>query len=204
MFINKTTKQYPLSEQDIRTLHPDTTFPDSWSKEFLDHLDIAFVSDSPKPDCNQYTQQVVEIQPVFTNNKWVKNYSVIDTPLTENKFNSMKQQLKDSATSLRYQKETSGVVLPGGTTIKTDVESQSKVNAAFVSLNSGLVSSIDWKGSNGWITLTAVEVQQLAYVIANHVKNCFSKEKKIHELIDQIQNIEQYESFDINIEWNKE
>jgi len=61
-YINKTTLQYPISEQDIRNLNPNTSF----STPFVAPSEYALVFASPQPEFNQVTQTARELQPELT------------------------------------------------------------------------------------------------------------------------------------------
>lgn len=61
-YINKTTKQYPVTEQDIRNQNPNTSF----SIPFIAPEEYALVFDTPKPEHNVVIQIAREIAPVLT------------------------------------------------------------------------------------------------------------------------------------------
>lgn len=105
-----------------------------------------------------------------------------------------KTQKFNSLANLRYEKETSGIEV-NGMKIKTDRESQSLINGAYVSTLINPSFTVDWKCENGWITLNAEQIAGIATLVANHVQSCFTREKEIAELIEQNPNI------DINVEW---
>lgn len=61
-YINKTTSQYPISEQDIRNLNPNTSFP----TPFIPPEEYEYVFPSPQPSYNPITQAALEIDPLLT------------------------------------------------------------------------------------------------------------------------------------------
>lgn len=81
----------------------------------------------------------------------------------------------------RYITETGGVVIAGAT-IRTDRESQAQLSSAYTSLKAGLISSTEWKASDGWATVTLAEIEPIAKVVAQHVAACFARERRISEL----------------------
>lgn len=190
---------YPYTFQDIQNSMPNTSIPAGMDLTVFGFEPVLPVE---TPAYNSKIQQLVEISPVKTNDKWFQNWMLIDIPFTLEDLNKEKQQLKDQLASLRYQKETGGFDF-NGFEIKTDVESQAKVNSAFVALQAGFITDVDWKAKNGWVKLHLPEITVLATAIANHVRNCFTKEKQVTEMIDAIQSLDELELFNLNTEWNK-
>jgi hypothetical protein len=73
-YINTTTNHYPVSEQDIRNLFPNTSFP----KVFQAPEGYENVFISPKPEYDINTQVVVEIVPTLSaRDDWEQTWSVI-------------------------------------------------------------------------------------------------------------------------------
>jgi len=61
-FINTETGKYPVSEREIRAMHPDTSFP----TPFKAPAEFAVVFPAPQPEHDAWTQGVREIAPVLT------------------------------------------------------------------------------------------------------------------------------------------
>lgn len=74
MYINTKTKQYPLSELDIRRLHPNTLFTSPFSPPPA----YALVEPTPMPNFDPFLQITQEGEPVEVNGKWIRTWSVID------------------------------------------------------------------------------------------------------------------------------
>lgn len=92
-------------------------------------------------------------------------------------IDTVKNELKAIVASQRYTKEISGIEI-NGSKILTDRESQAQLNGAYVSLKNNLVTSIDWKTSNGdWVALTLAEIEPMAIAVSTHVQSCFTEEK---------------------------
>lgn len=73
-YINTQTNQYPLTEQEIKSQFPDTSFP----AQFIAPEPYQVVFDSPQPTFDQYTQKVVEKSPALTNKGvYERTYEVI-------------------------------------------------------------------------------------------------------------------------------
>ena len=74
-YINTTTNQYPISEQEIRNLFPNTSFPSIFSPP----EEYTFVFPTPVPSYNVLTQYYREIAPVFTEiSVWEQRWEVVD------------------------------------------------------------------------------------------------------------------------------
>lgn len=63
MFINTQTKQYPITEQDIRALNPNVSFP----AVFQAPDEYAVVFSVPKPEYNTIIEVAIESTPELTN-----------------------------------------------------------------------------------------------------------------------------------------
>jgi hypothetical protein len=62
MYINTATSQYPISEQEIRAAHPNTSFP----QPFTPPEGYAWVFPAPQPTYDSVTHGVREIAPALT------------------------------------------------------------------------------------------------------------------------------------------
>lgn len=102
---------------------------------------------------------------------------------------------------LRFQKETAGIVV-GGVSIKTDRESQALISGAYSSLKNGLLTSIDWKGANGWVTVTLAQLEPIAQAVASHVQACFTRERQHNDAIQAVVNNQvAVSAYDITTGW---
>lgn len=102
---------------------------------------------------------------------------------------------------LRFRKETAGIVV-GGVGIKTDRESQALISGAYSSLKNGLLTSIDWKGATGWVTVTLAQLEPIAQAVANHVQACFTRERQHNDAIQAVVNNQvQVAAYDITTGW---
>lgn len=79
----------------------------------------------------------------------------------------------------RRAKENGGITV-SGVTVQTDTESRASLLGA-VQLN----TSIDWKTPNGFVTLTAQQISDIATAVGSHVQKCFSAEKTVTEAHEQ-------------------
>lgn len=102
---------------------------------------------------------------------------------------------KSQLAALRYEKETSGITLASGVEIATDRQTQSILSAAYNRAKVDPAFSVDWKGANGWITLTAEMIIYIGDKVFSYVQACFSHERELSELLDQDS------STDITVGW---
>ena len=72
-YINTTTLEYPVSEQEIRAAHPNVSFP----AVFVPPEDYAPVSMAPPPAFNPYTERVEEAPPELAGNTYEQRWNVV-------------------------------------------------------------------------------------------------------------------------------
>ncbi len=84
----------------------------------------------------------------------------------------------------RWREETGGLTLPDGTIIKTDRESQALLTGAAFSATLDPGKDIEWKGANGWLTLTSAQILEIAAAVRAHVQAAFSREKALAEQVN--------------------
>ena len=76
-YINTDTLQHPVSEQDIRALHPNTSFPEP----FTAPAPFAWVFPAPQPSYDPIAQTVRETTPTITaKGHWEQQWEVVDLP----------------------------------------------------------------------------------------------------------------------------
>jgi hypothetical protein len=112
---------------------------------------------------------------------------------------TLEQKLSELANH-RFQVETSNITI-AGIQIKTDRESQSMINSAFTALSSGMIESTDWKGVDGWTSVTLEQLTPLATAVALHVADCFRKERVASGIIKELSEGE-IQVIDIPTLWN--
>lgn len=60
---------------------------------------------------------------------------------------------------------------------------------------------VDFKAQNGWVRLTASEIQGIAQHISGHVQACFSAERVHHEAIERLVSTEELATYDLTQYW---
>lgn len=103
--------------------------------------------------------------------------AVVSAPIPESRASLLAR-----LAAIRYGVETGGTELAGAQ-ILTGRTDQAMTTQAFVTLQSGMVDGIDWKGPDGWQRVTLAELEPVARAVAAHVQRCFSAERAVAELI---------------------
>lgn len=106
------------------------------------------------------------------------NYKVFDGEVQPPSIDYLKKQIIDQITAERYMVECRGLIMPDGTVIKTDRESQSQINSAFNSLSNGFITETEWKtDTNQFVTVNLEQITVIGKAVAEHVSKCFNTEK---------------------------
>ena len=124
-------------------------------------------------------------------------------------FETLKQAKQFEISNKRYQAEVGGIEY-NGAQIHTDRESQAKIQAAAMvaltkltqgslpsdvqSLIALLPTSLDWKGKNEWLETDDETTIQLAFLVFNHVQQCYQRERQLQEQIEQATTIGELEA----------
>jgi len=120
----------------------------------------------------------------------------VQTPATKDNRDAKKAALA----AKRYEVEIGGIEIAGAK-VKTDRESQASLTGAYTSLQAGLLTGIDWKAEDGWMTLDLEACGQIAQAVAVHVQACFTHEKELAALIDAAETVEDLKAIDIGSGW---
>jgi len=92
-------------------------------------------------------------------------------------------KLKQDITSVRFNKEIAGTEY-NGMMITTDRQSQSLITGARVKSDNDNSKTINWKATNGWVTLDRAAIIAISDVVFDYVETCFDTEKQLHEAVD--------------------
>jgi len=120
----------------------------------------------------------------------------VQTPATKDDRDAKKAALA----AKRYEIEIGGITVAGAK-VKTDRESQASLTGAYTSLQAGLLTGIDWKTEDGWVTLNLATCEAIAQAVASHVQQSFSREKELSVIIDAAETVEDLQAIDINSGW---
>lgn len=107
-------------------------------------------------------------------------YKSADKPIE-----AIKVEQKQRTTESRYQEEVSGKTLDG-VFYDTDRTTQVMLGNAFSLVQfDPEITEVDWKSSDGsWTNVSKDHLFEMAKIVGRHVQDCFSKECRLHKLID--------------------
>lgn len=208
-YIHAPTGTYPYQIALLGRDHPGTSFP-VWS-ELSEDMRLQRLADfgvhpmqpSEPPAHNRATHKVTEVQPAFVDGIWTQQWVV--TLLSASEVSTLVVDLKVAliarATDARWRRETGGITLPNGVHVGTSIEDQNRITSVIANAQLAGVSTVDFKATTGWVTLTLAEVQGIAAAIALHVQACFSAERAHHEAIEALTSIEALQAYDVTAGW---
>ncbi len=120
--------------------------------------------------------------------------------IAEPSLEALKAHLIERTTALRWEKETGGIAI-NGAPVATTIADQNRIVSVLASPTLDQLGTVDFKGRNGWITLTVAELTGIAAAIANHVQACFSAERAHHEAIAALDSVEDALAYDPTAGW---
>jgi hypothetical protein len=190
-FIDKTTLN-TMSFDELKLKLANVSLPDFelLTDDMLSGFNVTILNESDKPECGAY-ETVIDSGFHIVDGKYYKTYEKIGIlPEDESSFQSFleneKANLKKEIAARRYNREVSGIILPNGTKIQTDRESQAQLNGAYTGLKNGFINKTWWKNENGWNELSLEDIEPVAKIVAEYVSGCFLYEKLHIDMIDEI------------------
>ena len=124
----------------------------------------------------------------------------LQEPLPAPDLEAVKDKLRAAATARRWSHETGGLTL-GGVHVATSLQDQNRIASVLAAMQVAQVDGVDFKAENGWVYLTAVELQGIAGAITAHVQACFSAERAHHEAIDALPDLSAALAYDVTEGW---
>jgi hypothetical protein len=101
---------------------------------------------------------------------------VIDYELTN-------ENLRSHSAALRFQFEEQGILF-NGIPVATDRSSQSLILGAYVSCTRDPTFTVNWKTTDGFVTLNKDMITAVADAVAQYVEKCFSIEAELFDRIE--------------------
>lgn len=94
--------------------------------------------------------------------------------------------LKNQAAGKRRELEDSGIALPNGATVGTDVEDQNRISVALANWDLVGIAAVDFKAKNGWVSVTKTDLQAIVKLIGKRLQELFTAERAHCEEIDRL------------------
>lgn len=203
MFINTSTLEYPITLRDIRISNPKVILSAEPSDADLAALGLARVVPSSPPAYNAISHGIREKAPVLLNGKYTQQWEIyeLEPDVVADNIESGKRRLADQVTQKRWEVETGGIILAGGTEVKTGLDDQNRINCVIVNAARAGFTEVDFKSATGWVTISLANLEAIADAVSAHVQQCFSAERAHHEAIEQLSTPEAIASYDITAGW---
>lgn len=170
-----------LTFEDLRSLHPNVSFPLSGpTSDWLSDNDIDVLVEVDIPAIN-FDQKVVTTDAVEDAGEWKENHTVVD--LTTEEIDEKIEHFLNEVAAHRYDIEVGGIT-SGSHEISTDRDSRSSFLRERIKADADSNHTVLWKMKGGFVTLTAAEIISIDNDISTHLDKCFEAEKQV---ADQIQ-----------------
>ena len=90
----------------------------------------------------------------------------------------------------RYGREQTSILL-GSNFIRTDRESRAQLSSTYANLQSGLITSVNWKTADGqWRNFALAQFEYIYAAVAQHVQSCFDAEMALTERVAEAHTVE--------------
>lgn len=161
MYINTKTKQYPISEQDIRNQNKNTSFP----IPFVPPEPYSLVFEQPKPAYDPLTEYVIPGIPFLTKKGiWEIDWKVIRLSEDQILSNQLSADIaaREKAKAERQAKVDSiQVTTASGNAFDGDETSQTRMTRAILAMQATNTETIRWVlADNTVIDVTAQELTE--------------------------------------------
>lgn len=176
-----------------------TTQTNKWVRNNGETLEILNFDPNGKwADGIPFTACPVELEPFLDTSYKVNEEGKIVPP----SLDYIKAQVLAKVAEKRYMAEVGGIVLPDGSNIKTDRESQAQLSSAYTSLKNGLIASTPWKVANGtFVPVTLEMIEPIAQAVAGHVSACFGIEETKSGEVMALETVEAVMAYDTDAGW---
>jgi hypothetical protein len=99
----------------------------------------------------------------------------------------LKEQALEYINNKRKVAESSGFVTPDGYRIRTDQKTQQTVAEAVRKIEEGVIQEpVNWLSTEGFMSLTLLQLKQIGAGIAMHVQYCFNRQKQLWDEVQAI------------------
>lgn len=119
-------------------------------------------------------------------------------------IDTLRTNLINTISSYRYELETGGVTIDG-VFVATDDRSKTLLFGASIKAKEAILNqvgySIDWKTSNGWVTLSAEQVVTISDTVWTFIQQCFQSELGHVSIINGLSEPSEITNYTITDDW---
>lgn len=207
MYYNKVSKEFGISFDSLKKKYPNVSISynipniDNWiSYEQTDRPQINKVQTAEEiaPLFDETINEAGEI--IYSNGR--QQWSISTKEITNEIIQIIKKELKDKVTEKRWLVESDGITFLNGVKAKTAKDDQDRILSVIINAERNGIKEIDFKAESGWFKISIFALKQLAKELASFVQFCFSTEKIHHGKIDNLTEINDIISYDINDGWS--
>ena len=134
--------------------------------------------------------------PFFDGQTYVQEVGTVPRPLEV-----ARAEIKRRATAHRWNVETGGITVASYGRILTSIEDQNRIATAIQGCTSANIQEVDFKGADGWVSITREMLTQISVLIAEHVQLCFTRERELHEAADACTDVSMLAAINIEADW---
>lgn len=135
------------------------------------------------------------------------DYPLDEQTLADYELEQQKQRMRDAVTERRWEVMTGGLTLPNGMRVGTTIDDQNRITSVIANAElTGLtdISVVDFKGTDGWVSVTIADIKNIAGAVGRFVQHCYTTEKNHHTAINSLTDIEEVKMYDITSNWTME
>ena len=149
----------------------------------------------PAHDAGLYTVEP-DGDPFFDGQVYVQKIATVARPLEV-----ARAEVKRRATAHRWTVETGGISVANYGRVLTSIEDQNRIATAIQGCTSANIQEVDFKGADGWVSITRETLTQISVLIAEHVQLCFTRERELHEAADACTDVPALAAINIEVGW---
>ncbi len=149
----------------------------------------------PDYDVGLYTVEP-DGDPFFDGQVYVQEIATVTRPLEV-----ARAEVKRRATAHRWAVETGGISVANYGRVLTGIEDQNRIATAIQGCTSANIQEVDFKGADGWVSITREMLTQISVLIAEHVQLCFTRERELHEAADACTDVSMLAAINIEADW---
>jgi hypothetical protein len=151
----------------------------------------------PQPEVDFY-HAAHELPPALVDGAWTQQWEVVEVTRT---LEVARAEIKRRVTAHRWAVETGGISVANYGRVLTSIEDQNRIATAIQGCTSANIQEVDFKGADGWVSITREKLIQISVLIAEHVQLCFTRERELHEAADACTDVPALAAINIEAGW---